>query len=889
MYALIFHIKVISMKKEIYAIVAIVVVIIVVIAAFAIINYKPTISVSPPTSVTVSASTQFALEGSSITFSATVTGNATNIVWNFGDGTTGNGKVVNHTYQQPGSYLVEVNASNSAGYVTNLANLFPITVTPETVSPLIASEITIPILSFNYSANKNAPIFSINESVELDGSYLQPPTASNWTLAYYIFNFGDGSNSTYPVNFNITSGTYQSIKVMHSYRNSGFYYLNFTIITCNETPFQNDLITQNGLTYLPLNYENSVLKGEHHLITYFVTIYVSFPGQTAGILKGPSNIPNPYMIKVAELYHSPYSLDPAISFDFPGMEILANIYETLIAYNGSSTFSFIPVVAKQIPTIANGLVSPDGLNYTFQIREGLKFSNGDNLTVWDVYTSLVRDLLFMLGSPSTPGWILGQDLLPGGGFLPGAVSYQNITKAITYNNATQTITFHLLKPDSAFLDYLADPEGSSIMDYKWLVKHNAGITFTPAGFQQYMNYSMEQNYNTYIQYNAMGSGAFEISSYLFSQYIILQPNLNFTPIPNIPGYNHIPNFSVYIEYVKDPSTMVLMMQNSMADIYSYLPTYDYPIASQLQSKGLLQIYTFPTFTINFFCFNWDVNVTLMQSTFGSQYYVPEHYFANEYVRKAFTYAFNYTNFIENVLGNKKYNANFGFNYTGIIPKGMIGYLPPDKLSNVPVYNLTLAKQYMLESGLYNVSVNIPIAMYAGDSVDYAAASMWLQNLSQIDPNIHGVPIYQPGSTMLGYMVPGGNPMPLYILSGGSWAPDYPYPSDYENAMYLEGGFYTAANGMNSTNLISAGYYQEAGEWENMTELILKADSSINSTLAIEYFDQAEQIAVNLSLYLYTYQQNGMWIFAPWISGMSYEENPMFGGSDAILYFYLTKG
>ncbi|MEM4170531.1 MAG: ABC transporter substrate-binding protein, partial [Thermoplasmata archaeon] len=177
-------------------------------------------------------------------------------------------------------------------------------------------------------------------------------------------------------------------------------------------------------------------------------------------------------------------------------------------------------------------------------------------------------------------------------------------------------------------------------------------------------------------------------------------------------------------------------------------------------------------------------------------------------------------------------------------------------------------------------------VYASDPIDYAAASMWASNLTEMDPNIHATPIYQAFSTTIGYMVPGQNPMPIYLLG---WSPDYPYPSDYVNAMYLENGTYPAANGWNYTNLVSWGYIQEAQEWKNMTDLILKADSTANLTLAIKYFDQAEQIAVNLTLYVYTYQANGFWFYAPWIHGVEYEENPMIGGGGDTLYFYLTKG
>ncbi|MEM0299053.1 MAG: ABC transporter substrate-binding protein [Thermoplasmata archaeon] len=879
-------------KKIRNAIIAVVVVVIVVIAAFAVIISLPT---THPT-VSVTASTQLTSVNTPITFSAILSSSpsgVTNVFWNFGDGTVGTGTTVTHTYNAPGNYLVFLNVTYSGGYVNNIANLFPITITPPTITNAVySSEITQPVLTINTTMNPNAPILTVNQTVYFVGSYLQPPTATNWSLAYYVFNFGDNSSQILPVYFNTSSGSFLPVNITHIYTHSGFYAVNLTVITYNSTNFVNDLKVSNDLQYLPVTYYNAVLSSPHYATSVIKTVYVSTSTVKAGVLKGPGNVPNPSVINVVEVVPAgPYSFDPQIDYESVGFEVIANVYETLIAYNGSSISQFVPIVAKEVPSFSNHLISPDGLNYTFYIRPNLTFSNGDPLTVYDVYMSMVRALLFVQGSPGTPDWILAQDLLPGGGFLPGLYSngtalYQNITRAITYNNQTQSITFHLLKPDPAFLDYVADPLGAGIVDYKWLVQHGAGITMTPSGFLNYTKYGNEMNYNNYIRYNAMGSGPYMIQTYLSGQSIVLVPNPNFHPIPGIPGYNKMPTLKVYIQWVKDYETALLMMESGQSDITTGLPTSDYPTVAALQAQGKQSIYTFPTLSIYFFNFVWNVNVSMMQKLYGTQYNLPYNYFANPLVRKAFAYAFNYTNYIDNLLGNKIYHANFGFHYTGVIPMGMPGYVPPENLSNVPVYNLTLAKKFMMESGMYNTSVNIPIIIFASDPIDYAAASMWASNLTKMDPNIHATPIYQAFATTIGYMVPDQNPMPIYLLA---WIADYPYPSDYVNAMYLENGTYPAANGWNYTNLVSWGYIQEAQEWKNMTDLILKADSTANLTLAIKYFDQAEQIAVNLTLYVYTYQANGFWFYAPWIHGVEYEENPMIGGGGDTLYFYLTKG
>jgi ABC-type oligopeptide transport system substrate-binding subunit len=166
----------------------------------------------------------------------------------------------------------------------------------------------------------------------------------------------------------------------------------------------------------------------------------------------------------------------------------------------------------------------------------------------------------------------------------------------------------------------------------------------------------------------------------------------------------------------------------------------------------------------------------MLSTLGSSYTIPQYYFTNQDVRRAWAYAFNYTNYIDNLVGNSKYGADFAFHYTGIIPQGMSGNMNATQLqqggANVPTYNLAIAKQYMEESGLYNTSINIPIVVIAGDPVDFAAAQDWATTMNSIDPNIHAAALYMELTEMLEYTAANQNSTPI-CWSG--WVPDYPFP------------------------------------------------------------------------------------------------------------------
>ena len=87
------------------------------------------------------------------------------------------------------------------------------------------------------------------------------------------------------------------------------------------------------------------------------------------------------------------SLDPAWSYDSVSNTVVANVYEFLFDYDGTSTEKIVPQLATQVPTKENGLISADGLTYRIPIRQGVKFHDGTTMTVEDVRYSLLRFLL----------------------------------------------------------------------------------------------------------------------------------------------------------------------------------------------------------------------------------------------------------------------------------------------------------------------------------------------------------------------------------------------------------------------------------------------------------------------------------------------------------------
>jgi len=656
-----------------------------------------------------------------------------------------------------------------------------------------------------------------------------------------------------------------------SYVQSGLYPVRLTLVTENST----------GMT----TYNTSVEQ----------TVAVESTSQPYALFLYSGVVPNPAVINVAEsAAWPPTSLDPNLDYEAQGAEICANIFSTLLAYNGSSTTNFIPMAASEVPSVSNGGISPSYTSYTFHIRPGLEFSNGDPLTAYDVYYSIVRSLLFRgstgVDQSGVADWIVAQYLVarwPGyfGSDLSlvrnvtDTAGYNSIVNSMDYSNASNTITFKLIKPFASqlFFTALADVQAAAILDSRWLEHIGAGITFTPAGFYAYQNEGNQGNFSLRVMNDPVGSGPYMIQSYAPGQSISLVPNPGFPGIPGNPGIPKA-NDTVVIQWVKNPQTAYDLFRSGQADIVTGLSPEYFPQINQQVASGEAKIYQAPTLVESALGFSeWEGSdtynqtvETVMNSYLGTtQYHMPSDYFENLDVRKAWVYAFNYAYFVNEVLGNKRYGVDVGSTYAGAIIQGYPDYVPANLLQNVPCYNLTYAKQLLKESGQYDTSINIPFPIYpytlAGmdNQTQFAMVQMYAAALHSIDPNIIMTPIF----------IANPNTTPAVIwwpISIWYWGADYPHPSDVVD-MWYQAPF--APAWLNST-----GHPDQAATFAQMNSLISEADSTTNATLAAEDYKQIEQIAINLYLMVYLTQPNSFYVVKPYMNGyegqVSYLLNPM---------------
>jgi peptide/nickel transport system substrate-binding protein len=241
-------------------------------------------------------------------------------------------------------------------------------------------------------------------------------------------------------------------------------------------------------------------------------------------------------------YGDPETLDPARAYDTAAGEVIQNVYETLVFYDGGATDKFVPQLAE------SWTVSDDGKTWVFTIRKDVKFHNGDVMTASDVAYSFQRGVL--QGGTSSPQLLIAEPFFGVGiddisvvvdpegtlyddrellsAFDPAAlVAACEKTKAVVVaDDAAGTVTFNLSQAWGPFLPTIAQSWGS-VMDQKWVVE-NGGWDGSCDTWQTFYGMQPEEDPFTPI---ANGTGAFKLDHWTVGQEIVLARNEEYWRAP----------------------------------------------------------------------------------------------------------------------------------------------------------------------------------------------------------------------------------------------------------------------------------------------------------------------------------------------------------------------
>jgi peptide/nickel transport system substrate-binding protein len=95
-------------------------------------------------------------------------------------------------------------------------------------------------------------------------------------------------------------------------------------------------------------------------------------------------IPAQHTEKVLNIWHpeSPTILNPHLSSSLKDWQPSRIVYEPLASFDENG--NLVPILATEIPSLENSEVAADGKSVTWKLREGLRWSDGQNLTADDV-------------------------------------------------------------------------------------------------------------------------------------------------------------------------------------------------------------------------------------------------------------------------------------------------------------------------------------------------------------------------------------------------------------------------------------------------------------------------------------------------------------------------
>ncbi len=188
---------------------------------------------------------------------------------------------------------------------------------------------------------------------------------------------------------------------------------------------------------------------------------------------------------IADAIDDIVSIDPAEAFEFSGVDLNNNTYDTLIELDPTKPGELVPGLAE------SWSVADDGMTYSFKIRPGVTFSSGNPLTAEDAALSLRR----VVKLNKTPAFIITQF-----GLTP-----ENVDQMITADGDTVT-----LKTDKAYAPSFV---------YNCLTAGVANIVDVKTAMANEADGDMG---NAWLKANSAGTGAYVLKSFKPNEGYVLE-------------------------------------------------------------------------------------------------------------------------------------------------------------------------------------------------------------------------------------------------------------------------------------------------------------------------------------------------------------------------------
>ena len=466
------------------------------------------------------------------------------------------------------------------------------------------------------------------------------------------------------------------------------------------------------------------------------------------------------------------TLDPALAYDTASAEVIQNVMEPLIWFNREDATSYVPVLAEEIPSLDNGGISADGMTYTFNVRQGIKFHNGNDLTPSDIAYGIQRGLL--QSDPNGPQWLLLEPIL---GYSSGDVTEEigegayagdkealiaNATPeelaavcekakaAVVADDAAGTLTFHLAQPWGPFLATMSQTWGAA-MDKEWAMENGAW----DGDCATWQNFYAPGAENDELSQIINGTGPYMLDHWTPGEEWVLVANENYWRPEGEAMWEGGPSGKprikrIVTQIVAEWGTRFAALQTGDADMVEVnagdRPQADAFVGEHCDYKTgqctpdaehpdapLRKWGDEPTTqrTDIFLNFNVATDEAGNNPYIGSGQLdgngVPADFFSDLDVRLAFNYCFDYDTFIAEGMNGE------GVRNSGVIILDMLGYNP-----NQEMYNFDLAKceEHLAKAWggvLPETGFRLQVAFNTGNTVRQTAGAILQNNMASINP------------------------------------------------------------------------------------------------------------------------------------------------------------
>lgn len=508
----------------------------------------------------------------------------------------------------------------------------------------------------------------------------------------------------------------------------------------------------------------------------------------------PTFVPNNQFVSAVTYLGD--TLDPALAYDSASWHIISQVYEPLITFNRERTDVFIPQLATSWEISAEGDV------YTFHIRPGVTFHGGENLTAEDVAYTFQRGIL--QGGYSSPQWLLTEPFLGRGidditGIVDNFASAdkrdslkqndpevlraacETVKSKIVADDVAETVTMHLAQHWSPMLATLAGSMGS-ILDKDW-VEAQGGWDGSCETWQNYYAMTSAEDPLSTV---ANGTGPFSLASWTPDVEIRLAKNPNYWR--TTPMWTDGPSGTAYFDEViisqvdlaaervtmltggsADYAVVSLLDQQALDAVTRIRYNADGSFKSMGVEDGILAAYDDRTgISADVGLLNFSVapdSTFIGTGTWGTG--IPTNFFSDIHIRKAFNYAFDWDEFIQQVYAGKAIQTY------GPIINGIMGYRDDQPHFS---YDLTKAAEEMalaFEGAAAANGFSFGCAYNEGNNPRRMLCELLKAGFESLDPKYHIDVIMLPWpeylSAQRNYSLP--------ILVGG-WMQDIPHPHNW---------------------------------------------------------------------------------------------------------------